>query len=120
MSRRGGIIEVAADGVIFDAKGGYTYSLGLPKREGILGADRPHGYKETPQLAFIEGEITDSSEIDLKALQTMTNATVTLRLANGKTIELRQAYYAHEGIGNTEEGNIPVRFETENEGEEIT
>ena len=37
--------------------------------------------------------------------------TVTIDLANGKSIVLRDAWFAGEGTGNTEEGNIAVRFE---------
>lgn len=108
--RRGGIIQVQANGKIYDAKGNYTYNLGRPVREAIVGADRPHGYKETPQVGFIEGEITDRSDLDLDELVTLKDATVTLELANGKVIVARDAYYAGEGTGNTEEGNIAVRF----------
>jgi hypothetical protein len=110
-NRRGGLIQVQADGVIYDAKGNYTYNLGRPQREAIMGADTVHGYKETPQVPFIEGEITDRGDLDLAKLVSMTGATVTIQLANGKVIALRDAWYAGEGTGNTEEGNIPFRFE---------
>lgn len=109
--RRGGMIQLQVNGVIHDAKGNFTYNLGAPVRETINGADRTHGYKETPQAAFIEGEITDRGDLDLKALVTLTGATVTLQLANGKVAVLREAWFSGEGTGNTEEGNIAVRFE---------
>lgn len=109
--RKGGIIQFQLNGVLQDAKGNFTYNLGRPKREPLVGADGVHGYKETPQVAFIEGEITDRGTLDLNGLVTMKDATVTLELANGKVIALRDAWYASEGTGNTEEGNIGVRFE---------
>lgn len=111
--RRGGIINVQADGVSYDAKGNFTYNLGIPKREAIPGADGMHGFKETPQVAFIEGEITDRSDLKLADLAKMQNATVTLELANGKTIMLSQAYFAADGTGNSDEGNVGFRFETD-------
>jgi len=117
-NRRSGIIELKTNGVLYDAKGNFTYNLGRPKREAIVGADRVHGFKETPQVSFIEGEITDSSTLDLEALVLIDNATVTLSLNNGKVIELRQAWYAAEGNVQTEEGNIQIRFEAA-DGEEI-
>jgi Phage tail tube protein len=110
-NRRGGLIQFAAGGVTFDAKGNFTYNLGSPKREAVVGADAVHGFKETPQVAFVEGEITDRGNLDLKALTLMDDATVTLNLANGKIIVLGGAWYAGEGTGNTDEGNIGVRFE---------
>ncbi len=109
--RRGGTIQFSVDGVLQDAKGSFSYNLGRPKREAIVGADAVHGYMEKPQVAFIEGEITDRGSLDLAALQGVTNASVTLELANGKVIALRDAWYAAEGTGHTEEGNVEVRFE---------
>ena len=57
-NRRAGILFFKVDGA-HDAKGGFTYNLGGAKREAIVGSDAVHGYKETPRVAFIEGEITD-------------------------------------------------------------
>lgn len=112
MSKRvGGIIELKVDGRQYNAKGNFTYNLGRPRREAVVGADAVHGYKEMPQPSFIEGEITDSAEISLATLTGITGATVYLRLANGKLVVLREAWFAAEGTGNTEEGNIGVRFE---------
>ena len=116
--RRGGIIFVKINGEIYNAKGNFTYNLGKSKRDAIVGADAIHGYKETPQIPFIEGEFTDAPTMDLEKLVTAENATVTLELANGKVISLREAWYAGEGTGNTDEGNIGVRFEAIS-GEEI-
>jgi hypothetical protein len=117
--RRAGIIQLQVDGEILDAKGNFTYNIGRPKREAILGSDGAvHGFKETVQVPFIEGEITDRGDLDVEALIGMTDGTVTLSLANGKTIVLRSAWYAGEGTGNTEEANIPVRWEGKN-GEEL-
>lgn len=110
MQRRGGIIQVQVNGEVFDAKGSWTYNLGRPVKEALLGADGVHGYTETPQVAFIEGEITDRGNLDLDALLGIKDATVTLKLGNDKMIVLRGAVHAGEGTGNTQEGNIPVRF----------
>lgn len=109
--RRGGTIFLKVDGAIHSAKGSFSYNIGSPMREAIVGADVVHGYKETPQVPFIEGEITDNPDLDLAALTTGKELTVTLELANGKVISLREAWFAGEGTGNTEEGNIGVRWE---------
>lgn len=110
-NRRGGIMYLKVNGEIYDAKGSFTYNLGKPKNEAILGADGVHGYKSTPQVPFIEGEITDRASLDLAGLCEIDNATITLELANGKVVTLRDAWFAGDGTGNTEEGNIGVRFE---------
>lgn len=110
-NRRAGIIYLKIDGVLQEAKGEFTYNLGLPKREGIVGADAVHGFKETVQVPYIEGAITDRADLSLKTFQTLDGVTVTLELNNGKTITLRDAWYAGDGNVKTGEAEIAVRFE---------
>jgi hypothetical protein len=110
-NRVGGLISLKINGDMYFAKGNFTYNLGKPKKEAVIGSDRVHGYKEVPQVPFIEGEITDRNELNLEDLITLDDATVTLELANGKVIMLREGWYAGEGTGNTEEGNIALRIE---------
>ena len=116
--RVGGIIFLKLDGQLYKAKGSFSYNIGVPKREGIVGHDQVHGYKETPQISFIEGTITDSSQISLEALLGAVGITATLELANGKVIALRDAWFAADGTVTTEEGEIEARFEGM-DGEEI-
>lgn len=112
MSKRiGGIIFIKVDGAQYKAKGNWTYNLGRLKKEFIAGADGVHGFKAMPQVPFIEGTITDDSEISMEDLLDIEEATVTLELANGKVISLSQAAFAGEGNGSTEEGEIEARFE---------
>lgn len=116
--RRAGILYLKINGTLMDAKGNFTYNLGRGKREAIIGATKVTGYKEMPQAAFIEGELTDSRNLDLNALLNLDDATATVELANGKVIVLRNAWYAGEGNVQTEEGNIQFRVEAER-GEEV-
>lgn len=108
--RIGGIIEVKANGELYSAKGSWTYNLGIPKRDIVLGSDSIHGYKELPQEPMIEGVITDNSELDVPTLLSITEATVTLQLANGKIIVLRDAFFSGDGNVTTEEGEIAAKF----------
>lgn len=109
-NRVGGIIEVKADGELYSAKGSWTYNLGVPKRGAVIGSDRVHGYKELPQECYIEGVITDSSDLDLPKLLKIKDATVTLTLANDKVVVLRQAFFSGDGNVTTEEGEIAAKF----------
>lgn len=109
--RIGGLIEFKANGQLYSAKGSWTYNLGKPKREMVVGSDAVHGHKELPQVPFIEGTITDRSDLSLPALLGLKEATVTLSLANGKVIVLRDAIFAGDGNVTTEEGEIEARFE---------
>ncbi len=111
-SRVGGLIQFKIDGELFLAKGNFTYNIGVPKKEMIVGADSVHGFKETPQVAFIEGAITDTDEVDLEnQILRVRDATITLELANGKLITIEEAVYAGDGNVTSEEGEIAVRFE---------
>lgn len=109
--RIGGIIFLKVDGELFQAKGSFEYNLGAAKREMVVGSDGVHGYKEVPQVAMISGSVTDNDELDLKKLLETKDATITLELANGKMITLRDAVYTGEGKVTTEEGEIEVKFE---------
>lgn len=109
--KRGGIISLKLAGTQFDAKGAFSYQLSGTKRSTIVGADGLHGFKEMPDVGFIEGAITDSAGMDLAALKAFTGVS-TLELANGKVIVCDGAQVG-ECQGGTEEGEIKVRFEGE-------
>lgn len=112
MSRVGGLLFVKVNGVQFKAKAtSFTYNLGSNKKEGIVGVDSVHGYKELPVLPFFEGTITDDAALDVKSLIGQNDVTVTAELANGKVFVLRNAWFAGDTDITTEEGEIPFRFE---------
>lgn len=109
--RLGGILFIKVDGALVQAKGNFSYNLGVNKRTGISGAGSVHGYKEEIVIPFIEGQISDNDELDVKALADLTDVTVTAELFNGKTIVLRNAWAAADWDISTEEGEIAFRFE---------
>lgn len=109
--RIGGTIFFKVEGESFSAKGSFTYNIGVSKKEMVVGSDSVHGFKELPQVAFIEGAITDNDELDLQTLQEFRDVTVTLELANGKVIVIEEAVYAADGSVTTEEGEIEVIFQ---------
>ena len=112
MNRRvGGILQFKVDGELFQAKGEFTYNINPVKRESVVGQDGVHGFKEEPKAVFIEGSITDSDQLDLPNFQNLRDTTVTLELANEKTIVLKEAFYSADGDVTSSEGEIQVRFE---------
>jgi len=114
MARVGGIIYVKVDGQQIMAKGSFTYTLGVPIRKSVVGSDGVHGYSEMPTAGYLEGEATDSLGFSLSDFQSITNATVTLELANGKVIAYNNAVFTGDGTAQTEEGNFKVRFDSPN------
>ena len=117
-NRVSGVVYFKIDGVQYAAKGNFEYSLGGWKREAVEGADGIHGYAETPIVSHIEGDLTDTSDLDMKKLDEFDGVTVTLELANGKTVLLRNAWNASERTVNASEAMTKVRFESAEEGEE--
>ncbi len=109
--RVGGLLFLKVDGELFQAKGEFTYNINPTKRESVVGQDTVHGFSEMPKPIFVEGAITDSDELDVEGFQAIRDATLTLELANGKVIQLREAFYAADGDVTTNEGEIQVRFE---------
>ena len=92
-------------------KGNFTYNPGRPKRDAIVGSDGVHGRKETPQVPFIEGAVTDGRSMVLDDLVLFQDGTVTLHMRNRKVFVLNEAWHAGEGTVDTEESEIAVRFE---------
>ena len=117
-NRRSGTLSLQIDGVTYDLAGHFTYNLGVEKRETKVGPNGVQGYSGMPQAPFIEGEITDASDLDVKALLALENATLQLDLANGKRVVQRNSWCVSEGTIGTEQANIQVRFEGR-ESEEI-
>ena len=116
--RIGGVIQLAVNGVLYNAEGHFDYDIGISKKEMKVGTDRVHGYTESPTVPYIEGAITDTGTLSLSTLAGMTGASVTLELSNGKVIVLRDAVFAGNSKGNTEAGKIDVRWEGMS-GEEV-
>jgi len=113
MERRvGGIIFVKIDGDLKQAKGEFTYNLGKPKREMVVGVDSVHGYTEKPQPGMLEGAITDSRDLSLAEIVGIKDATVTCELANGKVIVFRESTYTADGNTTTNEGEIEFKIES--------
>lgn len=111
VNRVGGTIQVSINGRVYSPKGAFTYRTNKKKKEGMVGANTVEGYVEKPLIPFLEGEITDSKSLKLDDLYNIEDATITLVLANGKTIVFEHAWFAADGDVSTEEGNIQVRFE---------
>lgn len=109
--RVAGTIEFKVNGDLLRAVGDFTLNPGRPKREGMIGATGHDGYKEMPQIPFIEGQIRHTNRTNAIAITELDDETVTCTLANGWVGVLRNAYFAGDGTLHTEEGTMDVRFE---------
>jgi hypothetical protein len=110
-NRVAGTLYLAVNGTTLPAKGNFSVGYGLEKKTAVIGVSGVQGYKGESQVAFIEGTITNRSDLDVKALLQVEGATITLQFQGGKTLVLRDAWQAADGTLNADEGELPIRFE---------
>lgn len=108
--RRIGVKQIMVDGEVVDVLDGVDYSLGGDKLEEVMGLDRMHGAKVTRIPGFIEFTITDRNGLDVKALTSKRDSTITVDLEIGKTLKFGHAFQAGEGKVTGSEGKVELRF----------
>lgn len=109
--RVAGIIYVRVNGDLLQAKGSFEVQMDALSREAMVGATGVDGYKEMPQAPYVSGKITVGPDLDITALRNATDATVTVELASGQIGVLHEGWFAGDGVINTEDGEMDVRFE---------
>ncbi len=102
----------------FDLRGNCRVNMAAFQREGVVGLDRVHGFKQTPVIPYIEVELSDQPTLSLANLMGVSVGTVTVELINGKTYVLREAYCATAVELNVDDGMFQIRFEGA-KGEEL-
>lgn len=108
------------DGAQYPARGDFEYQPLDTSKEGVAGQDGVHGYKEMPVIPHIKGKVTDLGGISVQALQALTDSTVTLELANGKVVILRDAWVKGEIAVNSQDGSYEITLEGKSCIEQVT
>ncbi len=111
MAKVAGTCYFKVNGTQYDLRGNMTVSLGKAERESVVGLDQYHGYTEKPRVSFIECDITDRADLDIKVLENLLDVTVTVELFNGKTGILYNAVQVKAVELTAEDGKMTVRFE---------
>lgn len=109
-----GTLFFSIDGVRYRAIGEFAYRVSGKKRETLNGQDGVHGFKANITAGRIEGKIRDANDLTVSALNALDNATVTIELANGKSVTGRNMWQvADDGAPKvtTDEGEIEIAFE---------
>ncbi|WP_299377298.1 phage tail tube protein [uncultured Kiloniella sp.] len=109
--RIAGTAFVKVDSKQYTLAGSITVSTDEAEREGLSGLSGVAGFKETPRVPFIEGEFFATDDLSLKAIEAITDSTVTAELANGKTYVLRNAWTAGARELDGAEGTLSIKFE---------
>ena len=111
MRRIAGRFTISCDGIGRYADGVFDYGGGFEKREEIMHSYGIVGYKSAPVAPFINGTLIDDGTFSLSDIAKMENSTITLDLANGKQIVLRNAFCTNdEGLKVNTDAKITVKF----------
>lgn len=112
-NRIAGVAYVSADGVRLALVGEATYRVSNPIRESKVGSDGYHGYKEKPGIGQIKLKLRNGNSVSLSALGQMTNSTIQLDLANGKSVVGRQMVQVGDAPleADAEEAEIEITWE---------
>ncbi len=110
-NRLAGTAFIAVDGQTYMLAGDLAYSPSGVTRETLSGQDRVHGYSEKPKPGSISGTLRDAGGLSVKSFNAMTNVTVTLELANGKTVLGRNMWTVDALEVKTAEGTFEVKWE---------
>jgi hypothetical protein len=111
-SRLAGIAYITVDGNSYMLAADASYQVSTVSRETLTGQDRVHGYSEKPVAGFISGTFRDSNALTVADFNAMTNVTVVLELANGKTIVGRNMWTTDVQEVKTSEATFDVKFES--------
>jgi len=109
--RLAGTAYLSVDGASYMLTGDLAYSVSSLTRESLVGQDGVHGYSEKPKVGHIVATVRDSSGLSVADINAMTNVTVTLELANGKTVIGRNMWTVEDQEVKTMEGSFEVRWE---------
>src|SRR5476649_1097500 len=103
----GGIAQVKFNGSTLMLRGELQFNFQTGEKKGVVGRDGTfHGFTIDPKLPFIEGDYTHDGSYATSDYEAITGATVTVYLADGRTLVLRQAYVAGEITVNVDEAKV--------------
>ena len=110
-NRIAGTAYVSVDGISYALSGEIEYNPSLVKRESVEGQDGVHGYKEMPMAPYISATLRDMNGLSVAGLNSMTNNTVTVQLANGKLIVGRNMWTVDAQSSKATDGTVEVKWE---------
>ena len=109
--RIGGVLALKVDGNTYEARGSFTVTASSVKRTGVAGQDGVHGYIEEPIVPQIKGDISIGNDLSIDVLDNTTDSTVQLKLANGRSYVLTDAWTVAGSVIDAHDGKVDVTFE---------
>ena len=115
-----GRVNIKKNGEIFSAHGNFTFRVGTRKTEMVDDFNSVRGGKVIAQSSMIEGMIKISDRLDIsRFIQNEPGTVIELELTRGDTWSMIEAIYTEEGIVETEEGTLKIKFESSNDLQQI-
>jgi hypothetical protein len=105
-----GVVFFKADGQQYQLRGSFNVQPNNTVREGIAGQDGVHGFKETPVVPYMEGELSDNGGLSIQDLQALDNTTFQAELKNGKTYIARNGWVEGEVVLDTTDGKVKLKI----------
>ena len=108
----GGVIFFRLNGTQYRCRGDVKIRWGGVTREDVQGADNTdHGWIEKPEPRGFDLTISDSGDLSLAALASVTGATATLEADTGKVYVFDNARQSGDGLElDMMEGKLPIKF----------
>jgi len=106
-----GIAYLSINGTPYQVAGKAGYRVSTVTRETVVGMDGVHGFKETPVPGNIVASLRDGGGLSVAALNAMTDETVVLQLANGKTVMASGAWTVDAQDVDSAEATLDVKWE---------
>ena len=106
-----GIVSLTIDGITYLVAGDAKYQVSGRKRETATGQDSVHGFTEQPRPGKISMTLRDRAGLSIAAVAAITNSTIVLGLANGKTAVGRNMWNVGDQEVDTKEGTVEIEFE---------
>lgn len=109
--RIAGTVFLAVDGQSFALVGDFYYDPSIVERETATGLDGVHGYIEKPHPAEISATLRDAGSLTVADFNAMTNVTLTVELANGKTIIGRNMWSVEAQKVKADDSTFEVKWQ---------
>ena len=108
--RIAGTCYFKVDGEQLELTGDIELPMSDKKREAVMSATGPVGYKETVVSPYVKGTFYMTEGFPLDGLTEGTDLTITVELANGMVYTLSGAYLTDEAAVKTGEGTVDLNF----------
>lgn len=109
----GGIVSFTIDGAPWNAVDGVEYTPTMVIRETAKGQSAVEGFTEMPGQGRIAATLRDRGDATVQSLNAVTNSTIVVQAANGKTVTGTGMWQVGDIKVGTKEGTFSIEFESD-------